>query len=117
MSDRIATRRQFLKGLGMVTGAFATGAFALKSSANEEGVVYNETPSGIPCFYWESWKADLKTDTSNPQTLYYYHYTGVAVCRNVKSKVDDYTSPQKTQPNAALELSNKKSQFQAACMC
>lgn len=48
MEDSYSTHRHFLKGLGLVSGAFATGFFAVNNSTTiAEGEEYN-SPSGIP---------------------------------------------------------------------
>lgn len=101
MSDQTSSRRHFVKGLGMVTGGLATGAFAINSSANEEGVTYDESPSSLPqCYILISWVEELDIDKSNPTVLYSIKYTAKYICKGKPGDKVGYTEAYPTEQQA-----------------
>lgn len=116
MSNQTSTRRHFLKGLGLLTGAFATGTTAVKSFAHD-GASNEESSSGMSCSHWESWHTAIIADASKGpgKIVYYVNYTGVYSTGNKRFPVKSQTLPQKSAAQAWAELNNAQALFQQSC--
>lgn len=108
MIEQPSSRRHFLKELGLVTGAFATGTFVVNSSASAEIPSYDDSSSGscVPIIDWHP----IITRISDTEYRATYNYVGIYKGEFIRSSNPTYlgTYPSHTEASNALSSEYKK---------